>query len=130
MNMREEFEKWYQVQDGAPDVKELRDIFKLDEDGEYYFLGTHLGWQAWQAAWQAAQPKWIKCSDQMPPENVIVTIADAGYGQLYACAVASMSNGEFYPVQGLTASNYDGGAIVDIDMEVTHWMTLPNPPEE
>lgn len=57
MNMREEFEKWYQVQDGAPDVKELRDIFKLDDGGEYYFLGTRLGWQAWKAAWQAAQPK-------------------------------------------------------------------------
>lgn len=116
MGMREEFEKWYQVQDGAPEVKELRDIFKLDEDGEYYFLGTRLGWQAWQTAWQAAQPKWIKCSEQMPPVDTIV--------------VVSFKSLETSPLLWSGNEWDDEYGMIPIRQDVTHWMPLPKPPEE
>ncbi|EOV0997629.1 DUF551 domain-containing protein [Edwardsiella piscicida] len=126
MNMREEFEKWYQVQDGAPEVKEFRDIFKLDENGEYYFLGTRLGWQAWQTAWQAAQPKWIECSDRRPDiEGKFIT--DGTYGVGTSFFDPSWSN-----VFQDCASNNDEG-MEDFEgriFRVTRWMPLPNPPEE
>lgn len=125
MNMREEFEKWYQVQDGAPDVKELRDIFKLDEDGEYYFLGTRLGWRAWQAAWQAAQPKWIKCSEQMPPVNTwVMVVTDTG--RCYTAYFNELLN------------SWDDGSVYSDIKGVVGWCNMtppfgiqpPNPPEE
>ena len=28
-------------------------------------------------------------------------------------------------IGGLEASNYDGGAHISLDMEVTHWLPLP-----
>ncbi|QXV72946.1 hypothetical protein [Edwardsiella phage PVN06] len=118
MNVRKEFEKWYQVQDGAPDVKELRDIFKLDEYGEYYFLGTRLGWRAWQAAWQASQPKWIKCSEQMPEE----------FGR-YWCYVEEQNSLGKSNYQWNCSWNGDVWSDKALTGRVTHWMPLPNPPE-
>lgn len=107
MNMREEFEKWYRDADGSGEG----DIFKLDEDGEYYFLGVRLGWRTWQAA----QPRWIKCSE--PPENSrFILLAD--------------SNGCIWT--GIYSRT--SGFILDIgcngDAKVTHWMPLPEAPGE
>ncbi|ELM3660053.1 DUF551 domain-containing protein, partial [Edwardsiella piscicida] len=65
-------------------------------------------------AWQAAQPKWIKCSE--PPNE--------------ECGVLILDNDEiswtgiYFPTLGFETdtTGYPG--------EFTHWMPLPNPPEE
>ncbi|QPW26472.1 DUF551 domain-containing protein [Edwardsiella ictaluri] len=124
MNMREEFEKW--VLSDYNLCGSDRAFLDKDISGEYVWPAIRIAWKLWQAA----QPKWIKCSEQMPPENVLVVIADQNSYGVYGSAVATRRAGYFHPAEGLKASNYDGGAIVEIDMEVTHWMPLPNPPEE
>ncbi|HGE7400953.1 TPA: DUF551 domain-containing protein [Yersinia enterocolitica] len=73
---------------------------------------------------------WIKCSDQMPEDDQVVAIVDAGHGCFYGGAVVSRSGSNFHLIGGLSAENYDGGAVVELDMEATHWMPLPTPPEK
>lgn len=83
----------------------------------------------WQGRYSAAEEKlrqpWIKCKDRMPEDDQTVVIVDAGHGCLYGGAVVSWSGSHFYLIGGLSAENYDGGAIVELDMEATHWMPLP-----
>lgn len=73
---------------------------------------------------------WINCSDQMPEDDQVVAIVDAGHGCFYGGAVVSRSGPNFHLIGGLSAENYDGGAVVELDMEATHWMPLPTPPEK
>lgn len=73
---------------------------------------------------------WINCSDQMPEDDQVVAIVDAGHGCFYGGAVVSRSGPNFHLIGGLSAENYDGGAVVELDMESTHWMPLPTPPEK
>ncbi|HHH1650977.1 TPA: DUF551 domain-containing protein [Yersinia enterocolitica] len=73
---------------------------------------------------------WIKCSDQMPEDDQVVAIVDAGHGCFYGGAVVSRSGPNFHLIGGLSAENYDGGAVVELDMEATHWMPLAAAPEK
>ncbi|HDL6770600.1 TPA: DUF551 domain-containing protein [Yersinia enterocolitica] len=73
---------------------------------------------------------WINCSDQMPEDDQVVAIVDAGHGCFYGGAVVSRSGPNFHLIGGLSAENYDGGAVVELDMEATHWMPLPAAPEK
>lgn len=70
---------------------------------------------------------WISVSERMPDEGQEVVIADTGHGCIYAGAVATYIAPHFYLMEGLEASNYDGGAIITIDFEATHWLPLPKP---
>ncbi|WP_186368669.1 DUF551 domain-containing protein [Yersinia alsatica] len=73
---------------------------------------------------------WIKCSDQMPEDDQVVVIINSGHGFLYEAAVVTRRGPHFDLMDGLEASNYDGGAVVRLDMEATHWMQLPAAPEK
>lgn len=73
---------------------------------------------------------WIKCSEKMPEDGSVVCIADADSGYIYEACCAYYSKGEFSVMRGLEASNYDGGALVEITLEPTHWFALPYPPED
>ncbi|OVZ87943.1 DUF551 domain-containing protein [Yersinia intermedia] len=73
---------------------------------------------------------WINCSDQMPEDDQVVAIVDAGHGCFYGGAVVSRSGPNFHLIGGLSAENYDGGAVVELDMEATHWMPLLAAPEK
>ncbi|EKN4696950.1 DUF551 domain-containing protein [Yersinia ruckeri] len=73
---------------------------------------------------------WIKCSDQMPEDDQVVVIINSGHGFLYEAAVVTRRGPHFDLMDGLEASNYDGGAVVRLDMEATHWMPLPAAPEK
>ncbi|WP_420911386.1 DUF551 domain-containing protein [Edwardsiella tarda] len=81
-----------------------------DDDGVYEWQDVRLAW----VAWQAAQPKWIECSN--PPEDECsVLILDADN---------IVWTGIYFPTHGF-----------EIDTEgcpgaFTRWMPLPNPPEE
>lgn len=62
--------------------------------------------------------KWIKCSDQMPPNNLSVLVYDKdgvhGGSQI---DIDYRVSGEFW----------NDGGIFD---RISHWMQLPNPPKE
>ncbi|EOY1433545.1 DUF551 domain-containing protein [Yersinia enterocolitica] len=73
---------------------------------------------------------WIKCSDRMPEDDQVVVIINSGHGFLYEAAVVTRRGPHFDLMDGLEASNYDGGAVVRLDMEATHWMQLPAAPEK
>lgn len=73
---------------------------------------------------------WIKCSERMPDDGQIVAIINAGHGEIYEAATVTRSGTHFILMDGLEASNYDGGAVVTLSMEATHWMPLPEPPKD
>ena len=52
-------------------------------------------------------------------------------GEIYYFAAAIYLGNNHFSAEtdGLEASNYDGGAHISLDMEVTHWMPLPEPPK-
>ncbi|HHH1886653.1 TPA: DUF551 domain-containing protein [Yersinia enterocolitica] len=80
------------------------------------------------SAKQAEPVGWIKCSDSLPKDDQVVAIVDAGHGCFYGGAVVSRSGPNFHLIGGLSAENYDGGAVVELDMEATHWMPLAAAP--
>ena len=71
--------------------------------------------------------EWIKCSDRLPEKWDKVVIADIGHGEIYSFTGAIyMGDGYFSAAtDGLEAENYDGGACISLDMDVTHWLPLP-----
>lgn len=75
------------------------------------------------------QDGWIKCSERMPDDGQIVAIINAGHGEIYEAATVTRSGPHFILMDGLEASNYDGGAVVTLSMEATHWMPLPAAPK-
>ena len=69
---------------------------------------------------------WIKCGEKMPDEDTYTVIADIGSeGNIYCAAAAWFIHGSFSPMDGISASNHDGGAAIEIDMHISHWMPLP-----
>ena len=74
--------------------------------------------------------EWIKCIDMMPDDDTYAVAADIAHGEIYSAFAAWFIHGRFALMEGLSASNYDGGAIIEIDMPITHWMPLPEPPKE
>lgn len=73
--------------------------------------------------------EWIKTSERMPDDNQMVVIIDSEHGSIYAGATCIYSAPRFILIAGLRAENYDGGAVVELDLEATHWMPL-SPPQD
>lgn len=71
---------------------------------------------------------WIKCSERMPEDGQIVVIINAGHGEIYEAATVTRHGPHFLLLDGLEASNYDGGAVVTLRLEATHWTPLPAAP--
>lgn len=68
---------------------------------------------------------WVACSERMPEEDTYNVVADIGSeGNIYCAAAAWFIHGNFSPMDGVSASNYDGGASIEIDMHISHWMPL------
>ena len=72
--------------------------------------------------------KWISVQDRLPEDDTVVVVADIGHGQIYDLAACWYIHSNFSIHTGLKAENYDGGAVVDLDLTITHWCPLP-PPE-
>ena len=75
--------------------------------------------------------EWINIKDKLPEKHQKVIIADVGHGEIYSVAGAIYINDGYFSVDdsGLEAKNFDGGACIILDMDITHWMPLPKPPE-
>ena len=75
--------------------------------------------------------QWIKCSERMPEEDSYVVAAEIGSGTLYSFVASWFLHGRFNLMEdGLSASNYDGGACISMNLSITHWMPLPETPQE
>ena len=75
--------------------------------------------------------KWISIKDRLPEttDNVLVCNFLEYAGCCNSFTVAYYNKKGWHPVVDmLTANNYDGGAVIDLDEEVTHWMPLLKPP--
>lgn len=111
MNMRGEFEKWLSSCLGS-----FVDMSR-DDYGVYQLQDVRLAWMAWQAA----QPKWIKCSEQMPPLGELVLVVASVPGTMLR---------NLYEWDGNVWRDF-AGRLNPLGRDlVSHWMPLPNPPEE
>ncbi len=73
--------------------------------------------------------KWIRVDELLPYEGALVVGSD-GATRYSSFAVFKFFNGKFYlQTDGLDARNYDGGAVVTCEFDVTHWIPLPTMPE-
>lgn len=80
---------------------------------------------------------WISAADRLPDIGQSVLCCHFYGGEYMDCFVAlpvkvRPSGGAVWEADnsGLDAYNYDGGATITVDVEVTHWMPLPEPPNE
>lgn len=115
-------------------IKQLQ-ILPSDQNSDW-FKGYMAGRDAARRTIQkvsndnAGHEGWIKCSDRMPDDDTYVVVANIGHGQIYEAVAAWYLHKSFRPMDGLTASNYDGGAVIDMDIDITHWQPLPKPPTD
>ncbi|WP_291349792.1 MULTISPECIES: DUF551 domain-containing protein [unclassified Acinetobacter] len=74
---------------------------------------------------------WIDIEKVTPKKFQKVVAAEIIDGEIYAFAAAMFIDEGYFSaeVDGLEASNFDGGACINIDMNVTHWLILPEPPK-
>ncbi|MFB6412781.1 DUF551 domain-containing protein [Edwardsiella piscicida] len=126
MNMREEFEKWFKEKFEVPDFvfsgfdESAGEYSYTDETEELYIKITMM-----LEAWKDAQPKWIKCSEQMPPVNTWVLVAtDTGrcYTAYFNELLNSWDDGSFY--------SDIKGVVGWCNMTPPFGIQPPNPPEE
>lgn len=71
--------------------------------------------------------EWIKCSDRLPEDCVNVLIFCPLIKQMTAAYLAYSVDREplFYCI--IDFDEYDQNASIE---DITHWMPLPNPPQE
>ena len=70
---------------------------------------------------------WINVNERLPEKYQRVVVADIYNGEICYFAAATYIDNNYFSAEtdGLEASNYDGGAHISLDMEVTHWFPLP-----
>lgn len=75
--------------------------------------------------------KWISVEERLP-ENTDEVLACHNYEYSEPiCVIAyCVKDKWFADDEGLEASNYDGGASIQLDVTITHWMPLPKPPKQ
>ncbi len=71
--------------------------------------------------------EWISVEDRLPEDDSLVVAAHFYEFDISPdAAVCWFINGEFYfHDEGVKAENYDGGAVIQLDLEITHWCSLP-----
>lgn len=70
--------------------------------------------------------EWFDIIDNRPKDDSNVIAADIKRGKIYSMAACWFIHGEFRVYDGLEASNFDGGAEIRIDFDVTHWFYAPD----
>lgn len=70
--------------------------------------------------------KWISVEDRLPEEGTLVIAAHLYEHEDIDTAVCWYINNSFHACEdALSAENYDGGATIYLDVEITHWASLP-----
>ena len=75
--------------------------------------------------------EWVKCSERMPENGVLVI--GSGSGLFKGCRWVEpviYDGGEFHPV---TASDHSDELVAELDSEMIgtdYWMPLPEPPKD
>ena len=73
------------------------------------------------------EPKWISVKDRSPEEGVLVLVAfdvDLGLGETRQVDTAMRQEGVF------CGGGLDNYLAFPCEVDVTHWMPLPEPPKE
>lgn len=78
--------------------------------------------------------EWISVKEGLPDSGQKVVVADIFHGEIVDYATAYYYNskhGAGWGAEdgGYEARNYDGGASIFLNLEITHWMPLPEPPQ-
>ena len=83
-------------------------------------------------AGQEKSSTWISVGDKLPDKDrLVIAIHKYDFGCEPDAVVCRFLNGGFTPyTDGLLAKNYDGGATIKLDMQITHWVPLPPQPEK
>jgi len=75
--------------------------------------------------------EWISVNDKPQDNDIYCIVAEINNGEIYSFAPSWYLNGKFCcEPGGLEAYNYDGGAVIKFDLNITHWMPLPKPPKD
>ncbi|ELD1743337.1 DUF551 domain-containing protein [Escherichia coli] len=112
-----------------PETVSVPDAMEMDDDFDSAFEhGKAVGWNACRAAMLQSQGNcikdgWISCSDRMPEDTKMLLAFSQGQ------IVAAYWNWVMSPIdyKKYRAFTYLSGNILD---DVTHWMPLPEPPQE
>ena len=94
---------------------EIKSEYENDEDHESSFNVLNTGWVMWLRAKRDAKaqavPKWISVKDNLPPANILVLGMSQTRSNIF----------NIYNVMALDEFE---------EAEVTHWMLLPDAPQE
>ena len=93
---------------------ELENVYELIEWDEEYSEALNeinSSWCTWQAAKTQAVPKWISVKDNLPPANILVLGMSQTRSNIF----------NIYNVMALDEFE---------EADVTHWMPLPDAPQE
>lgn len=100
------------------------DSARKEPDGSYYHPETEMQFSAWFAAKSHAEKsKWISVEDRMPEIGAMVLLCGKYENEVI---IAYCATGYF---DGITYREH-WGADINGTAEVTHWQTLPEPPEQ
>lgn len=111
---REAFERFKAKQIGIDYEtlkKDLDDCEKRFPNNRYAGWNFKSDWELWQAATAQAVPKWISVKDNLPPANILVLGMSQTRSNIF----------NIYNVMALDEFE---------EVDVTHWMPLPDAPQE
>lgn len=76
--------------------------------------------------------EWINCTDLLPEEGKLIAFLDSKSTTMYGMPLAGIYfNGEFWISSIGTASTKKYRQISGVgSLKITHWMPLPEPPED
>lgn len=80
-----------------------------------------------------AVPKWISVEERTPPEDTEVLVYATEKIEGFGSVIAICEYGETTSVFGNKTGRYDWSTpweYFHVDYKITHWMPLPEPPEE
>jgi len=72
--------------------------------------------------------EWISVEGRLPDEDSLIVAANfINYMYVPDVACCNFYNGQFcLNTDGISASNYDGGAVIVMEFKPTHWLPLPS----
>lgn len=100
---------------------ELENVYELIEWDEEYSEALNeinSSWCTWQAAKAQAVPEWVNVDDRLPNRQVNVLVASKHDFVCIASLTNNHKNNKFYDGDGLAINS------------ITHWMPLPDAPQE